>query len=107
MEHALESLWLSRGGRGTVRDSRRGARAHVSVKEIYFPSDMEEGSLTFMILSRSSKKRWGLSGFVKQAGRHAPWSTRQPGGACTGMIYRRQLQASCAPLRPSGVQMVT
>ena len=44
------------GGRGTARDSRRGARAHVSVKEIYFPSDWEEGSLTFMILSRSSTR---------------------------------------------------
>ena len=34
-------------------------------EETRFPSDGEEGSLTFMILSRSSKKRWGLSGFVK------------------------------------------
>ena len=38
-------------------------------EETRFPSDGEEGSLTFMILSRSSKKRWGLSGFVKKSAR--------------------------------------
>ena len=64
------------GGRGTARDSRRGARAHVSVKEIHFPSDWEEGSLTFMILSRSSKKRWGLSGFVKKSARFSSLRTK-------------------------------
>ena len=58
----VESLWLSWGAR---RCSRHGARAHVSARRLAFPSDGEEGSLTFMILSRSSKKRWGLSGFVK------------------------------------------
>ena len=48
-----------------ARGERHGACAHGSAKETRFPSDGEEGSLTFMILSRSSKKRWGLSGFVK------------------------------------------
>ena len=60
--------WRVRGSRGGSRHCsrlRRGACAHVLVKEIQLPSDWEECSLTFMILSRSSKKRWGLSGFVK------------------------------------------
>ena len=64
----VESLWLSWGARRCSRQ-RHGARAHVSAKETRFPSDGEEGPLTFMILSRSSKKRWGLSGFVKKSAR--------------------------------------
>ena len=44
--------------------------------EIHFPSDWEEGSLTFMILSRSSKKRWGLSGFVKKSARFSSLRTK-------------------------------
>ena len=55
-----ESPWLSGGAR-----RGRVASAHGLAKETCFPSDGEGGSLTFMILSRSSKKRWGLSGFVK------------------------------------------
>ena len=47
-----------------------------SVTEIHFPSDWEEGSLTFMILSRSSKKRWGLSGFVKKSARFSSLRTK-------------------------------
>ena len=44
----------------------RGERSWLGEKETCFPSDgVGEGRLTFMILSRSSKKRWGLSGFVK------------------------------------------
>ena len=59
-----ESPWLSGGAR---RGRVASAHAWLGEKETCFPSDgVGEGGLTFMILSRSSKKRWGLSGFVKR-----------------------------------------
>ena len=81
MEHALDDMhWRVYGSRGwgwggTVRTRGRRPRP-VSVTEIHFPSDWEEGSLTFMILSRSSKKRWGLSGFVKKSARFSSLRTK-------------------------------